>query len=336
VFSVLKRRIPLHDNLKLAEWYGHDRGRQRWRAIHYGLVQAVACLQLFDALDIIGRSGEAARLSGVEFSQSFPGIRGSQYKVEGVLLRALQSLNSEERGSKYGHRRLSHSVVERDSLTVGTNSQTQSPWKVRRCNETNNFEYDDACTHELSDRCYFFFSPSLADTTRQEALETQALTLEPHSGHQFDPVVVCDFTALYPSLVIAYNLCYSTIAGRLEYHSTRSEMRLDGKTTGKIGPILYDEEITATVIGHHVKSLFNETKRDRAYVSPTGAIYVSEAVVKGVLPQVLDEILSTRAMLKKAAKQYKKCCPNLSQSIIRQLEARQLALKYVANVTYGK
>ena len=52
--------------------------------------------------------------------------------------------------------------------------------------------------HNLSDRAYFFFSPSLEDTNKQEALEVQALTLEPESGHIEDPVVVCDFTALYP------------------------------------------------------------------------------------------------------------------------------------------
>ena len=46
-------------------------------------------------------------------------------------------------------------------------------------------------------------------------------------------------------------------------------------------------------------------------------------------------MLSTRAMLKKAAKEYKKRVPNLSPSVLRQIEARQLALKYVANVTYG-
>lgn len=40
-------------------------------------------------------------------------------------------------------------------------------------------------------------------------------------------------------------------------------------------------------------------------------------------------------MLKKAAKEYKRLVPNLSPAILRQLEARQLALKYVANVTYG-
>ena len=51
---------------------------------------------------------------------------------------------------------------------------------------------------------------------------------------------------------------------------------------------------------------------------------------------IFQEILTTRAMLKRAAKAYKKHVKELSPSILRQLEARQLALKYVANVTYGQ
>jgi len=130
-------------------------------------------------------------------------------------------------------------------------------------------------------------------------------------------------------------LCYSTCAGRLEYHSTRREMQLEGKTTGSVSPFTYEEGRTATVLRHHLKSLSSSSENgDRAYAAPTGTIYVAESVVKGVLPQVLDEMLSTRAMLKKAAKEYKRLVPNLSPSILRQLEARQLALKYVANVTY--
>jgi DNA polymerase elongation subunit (family B) len=335
VSSVLDKRIPYHDNIKLMQWYGHNRGRERWRVFHHRLSQATACLHLFDALDVIGRSGEAARLSGVEFSQSFPGIRGSQYKVEGVLLRALKSLNSEERGSKKGRR--SDRQFGSAGMSLSEESKTQSPWKARRQKALSKHG-DEASVgpeHNLSDRSYFFFSPSLQDTNNQEALEAQALTLEPLSGHQEDPVVVCDFTALYPSLVIAYNLCYSTCAGRLDYHSTRSEMRREGKTTGKIGPFSYAEGRTATILKHHMPTLEGQERKDRAYIAPTGTIYVSEAVVKGVLPQVLDELLSTRAMLKKASKQYKKLVPNLSPSILRQLEARQLALKYVANVTYG-
>jgi DNA polymerase zeta len=40
-------------------------------------------------------------------------------------------------------------------------------------------------------------------------------------------------------------------------------------------------------------------------------------------------------MLKRASKEYKKNVKNLPPAVLRQLEARQLALKYVANVTYG-
>lgn len=261
---------------------------------------------LFDALDIVGRAGEAARLSGVEFSQSFPGIRGSQYKVEGVLLRALQSLRSDERGSRVGKKRtqtpskelLHDSSIEPSNTSVQTcKSSTQSPWKLRRG------------LHEsasLESRHYFFYSPSLSDANRQEALEVQALTLEPQSAHYKDPVVVCDFTALYPSLMIAYNLCYSTCAGRVEYHSTRGEMQIEGRTCGRLGPFTYPERRTATILKHHMNSLDSESDRnytdckkqlktiDRAYTAPTGTIYVSENVLKGVLPQVLDEILTTR------------------------------------------
>ena len=342
VYTVLNKRIPHHDDLILTKWYASR--SDRWRTLSHRLTQATASLLLFDALDIIGRAGEAARLSGVEFSQSFPGIRGSQYKVEGVLLRALQSLRSDERGSKEGKKIDSNFWTQQTNLSNGsteTKSQSQSPWKVRRSSAKNEKSL------LFDDRQYFFFSPSQEDIKEQEALEVQALTLEPKSGHFNDPVVVCDFTALYPSLIIAYNLCYSTCAGKLDYHSTRREMQMEGKTSGKIGPFTYSERRTAMVLNDHLKSLSNvppdrnrgtrtfNFSKDRAYVAPTGTIYVSESVLKGVLPQVLDEILTTRAMLKKAAKQYKKNVKDLSPAVLRQLEARQLALKYVANVTYG-
>lgn len=328
VWTVLKKRIPFHDDLMLTNWYGGTKGALRWKVLKYRLCQALANILLLDAMDVIGRAGEAARLSGVELSQSFPGIRGSQYKVEGVLLRALKSLNSDERGKKRGKQA---SRTGFGTYSDTPSSQTESPWKQRRNSTT--FDETDACDRR-NQREYYFFSPSKSDVRNQEALECQAMTLEPQSGFHFDPIVVCDFTALYPSLIIAYNLCYSTIAGKLEYHSTRKEMNWQGRTTGKVGPYNYTEAQTAFVLKEHMKSnekYISRNRNDRAYCLPSGSIFVSEQVVKGVLPSVLDEILATRAMLKKAMIKYKSL-EKPPAAVLRQLEARQLALKYVANV----
>ena len=83
----------------------------------------------------------------------------------------------------------------------------------------------------------------------------------------------------------------------------------------------------------NIKKTKESKSSDRAYCVPTGSLFVSEDVLKGVLPSVLDEILATRAMLKKASKEYKKGLSKPPVAVLRQLEARQLALKYVANVT---
>ena len=40
------------------------------------------------------------------------------------------------------------------------------------------------------------------------------MVLEPRSGFCFDPVLVLDFQSLYPSIVIAHNLCFSTLLRR--------------------------------------------------------------------------------------------------------------------------
>ena len=39
--------------------------------------------------------------------------------------------------------------------------------------------------------------------------------MEPQSAFYTSPVLVLDFQSLYPSVMIAYNLCYSTFMGRI-------------------------------------------------------------------------------------------------------------------------
>ncbi|CAH8531661.1 unnamed protein product [Schistosoma turkestanicum] len=59
-------------------------------------------------------------------------------------------------------------------------------------------------------------SPSVTQRAHQRAPEGIPLNLEPESTIFIDgPVAVLDFQSLYPSVIIAYNYCYSTLLGRL-------------------------------------------------------------------------------------------------------------------------
>lgn len=46
-------------------------------------------------------------------------------------------------------------------------------------------------------------------------MECLPLVMEPESGFYADPVVVLDFQSLYPSMIIAYNLCFCTCLGNV-------------------------------------------------------------------------------------------------------------------------
>lgn len=38
-----------------------------------------------------------------------------------------------------------------------------------------------------------------------------ALVIEPTKGYYLEPIATLDFASLYPSIMIAHNLCYSTL-----------------------------------------------------------------------------------------------------------------------------
>ncbi|KAM5561236.1 DNA polymerase zeta catalytic subunit [Rosa sericea] len=156
---------------------------------------------------------------------------------------------------------------------------------------------------------YLAISPGKQQVASQPAMECIPLVMEPESGFYADPVVVLDFQSLYPSMIIAYNLCYSTCLGKV----APSEPNTLGVSSFSPDP-------------HDLHDL-----KDQILLTPNGVMCVPAKVRKGVLPRLLDEILSTRIMVKQAMK---KLSP--SQKVLHRIfNARQLALKLIANVTYG-
>lgn len=86
-----------------------------------------------------------------------------------------------------------------------------------------------------------------------------AVVIEPTRGFYVHPIATLDFASLYPSIMMAHNLCYSTLVPRY--------------LKSKWDP----EEITET---------------------PSGDLFVKPSVKKGILPLILEELLGARKRAK--------------------------------------
>ena len=62
---------------------------------------------------------------------------------------------------------------------------------------------------------YIAATATKAQLKLQAKMEVIPLVMEPEAGYYKEPVLVLDFQSLYPSMMIAYNLCFSTCIGAL-------------------------------------------------------------------------------------------------------------------------
>ncbi|KAG9323348.1 hypothetical protein KVV02_000930 [Mortierella alpina] len=153
---------------------------------------------------------------------------------------------------------------------------------------------------------FIMISPSRAQVAGQRALEVIPMVMEPESGFYEDPVVVLDFQSLYPSVMIAYNYCYSTCLGKLG----------GGNKFG--------------VADYTVQDGVLPLMQEHLHIAPNGAMFVNQDIRRSLLARMLAELLDTRVMVKKAMKEY----PD-NKALLKLLHTRQLSLKFIANVTYG-
>ena len=109
--------------------------------------------------------------------------------------------------------------------------------------------------------------------------------------------------------MIAYNYCYSTCLGRI----------VNWRGTNKLG--FADFKRTPGLL---------ELVKDKLNIAPNGMMYVKPEMRKSLLAKMLGEILETRVMVKSGMKVDKD-----DKTLQQLLNNRQLALKLIANVTYG-
>ncbi|CAB4055013.1 REV3L [Lepeophtheirus salmonis] len=122
-----------------------------------------------------------------------------------------------------------------------------------------------------------------------------------------------NFQSLYPSIIMAYNYCFTTCLGRVLQSQDNED----------------SYEFGCSVLPHPTLSELARLE-DHLTFSPGGIAFLKASVRKGILPEMLHKILDTRVMVKRSMKLYRD-----DNILKRTLHARQLGLKLIANVTYG-
>jgi len=117
-----------------------------------------------------------------------------------------------------------------------------------------------------------------------------ATVLDPVKGYYKLPIATLDFASLYPSIMMAHNLCYTSL--------------LTKKAAAELEPTDY-------------------------IITPCGHSFVKASIRKGLLPEILEHLLTAR---KKAKADLKKETDPFKKKV---LDGRQLALKISANSVYG-
>lgn len=135
--------------------------------------------------------------------------------------------------------------------------------------------------------------PNLTGKNGTDEQYEGATVIEPIRGFYNMPIATLDFNSLYPSIIMAHNLCYTTL--------------LDKNSIARL-KLVKDEDYIVT---------------------PNGDCFVKEHKKKGILPEILDELIKAR---KRAKNQLKSETDPFRKKV---LDGKQLALKISANSVYG-
>ena len=137
-----------------------------------------------------------------------------------------------------------------------------------------------------------------------------ATVIEPKKAFYNEPIATLDFASLYPSIIQGYNLCYSTLV------SPQDKARLSEDQYKVHPPTRVPPTPPPLISSTDPPSLLGAVQ-----MSPSDDCFVTAEVKKGILPQILAEILAAR----KQAKRDMKAATDPMEKAVQN--GRQLALK---------
>ena len=167
-----------------------------------------------------------------------------------------------------------------------------------------------------------WFIPDESTIKQPQGSFTGAVVISPIPGFYEQPVVTLDFASLYPSIMRAYNMCFSTLI------TTPAEARERGLHFSDDDPAPTFRPVREFESGE----IHRETKENpfRYVEKPHDTCFVTSDVRVGILPEILEQLLSKR-------KQTKKLMKKTPEESVKYavLDGYQLALKVCANSVYG-
>jgi DNA polymerase delta subunit 1 len=135
-----------------------------------------------------------------------------------------------------------------------------------------------------------------------------ATVIEPEKGYYDVPIATLDFASLYPSIMQAHNLCYTTL--------------LDARIATTLG-LVKDEDYVVTPNGGEFLSTLSPPLFSFLIdpLLPFADLFVTANKRRGLLPIILEDLLSAR---KRARAELKNEKDPFKRAV---LDGRQLALK---------
>lgn len=106
-----------------------------------------------------------------------------------------------------------------------------------------------------------------------------------------------DFQSLYPSVMIAYNLCWSTCLGFID------DLFIAG--TKRLGVCEFTSPDIRALFGGKFEATEEEIAK-KILITPNRVAFVRKEVRLGIIPRIIQEFLATRIMIKRSLKHVRK------------------------------